>query len=185
MKVTPSLSPNNRYSCLEVEEINEISEDEYTLQAVSNPGPPPDKKTRLRKWERQLPRSYTVAAMNSNSLKLRVEIQTTDTQEIKSGNALLDCGATGLFIDANYVKEQGLNTRTLTRPIPVNNVDGTANEAGPITEVVDLLLRYKDHSERTLFAVTKLGGQQMLLGLPWLKAHNPEVNWATGEVKMS
>jgi len=25
----------------------------------------------------------------------------------------------------------------------------------------------------------------MILGLPWLQEHNPEVNWATGEVKMS
>jgi len=25
----------------------------------------------------------------------------------------------------------------------------------------------------------------MILGLPWLQEHNPEVNWVTGEVKMS
>jgi len=185
VKDTPSLSPSNRYSCLEVEEIDETSEDEYPLQAVPTPETPRDKRPRLRKWERQLPRSYTVAALNSDSLKLQVEIQTTDTQEIKSAQALLDCGATGLFMDTAYVEKQRLNTRTLTRPIPVNNVDGTPNEAGPISEVVDVILRYQDHSERAIFAVTKLGNQEMLLGLPWLKAHNPEVDWVTGEVKMN
>jgi Zinc knuckle./Retroviral aspartyl protease. len=185
VKVTPSLSPSNRYSCLEVDEIYETSEDEPLLQAVPNSETPKDKKPRLRKWERQLPKSYKIAALNSSSLQLRVEVQTTDTQEVKSANALLDCGATGLFIDTGYVEKHRLNTRTLTRPIPVNNVDGTPNEAGPITEIVNLILRYQDHSERATFAVTKLGNQEMLLGLPWLKEHNPEVNWATGDVKMS
>ena len=25
----------------------------------------------------------------------------------------------------------------------------------------------------------------MILGMPWLAAHNPEINWETGEVRMS
>jgi hypothetical protein len=50
---------------------------------------------------------------------------------------------------------------------------------------MDVILRYQDHSEQAIFAVTKLGNQEMLLGLPWLKAHNPEVDWVTGEVKMN
>jgi hypothetical protein len=35
----------------------------------------------------------------TNSLKLKVELETTDTAEVKSANALADCGATGEFID--------------------------------------------------------------------------------------
>jgi hypothetical protein len=76
-------------------------------------------------------------------------------------------------------------TRALQRPIPVYNVDGTLNEAGSIKEVVDLVLRFKDHSERVPFAVTNLGKQDLILGFPWLREHNPEVNWRTGEIKMS
>jgi len=34
-----------------------------------------------------------------------------------------------------------------SEPIPVYNVDGTLNEAGSITEVVDLILRYRNHLE--------------------------------------
>ena len=69
--------------------------------------------------------------------------------------------------------------------IPVYNVDGSPNEAGAIREVVDLVLHYKDHSECALFAVTQLGKQKAILGYPWLRDHNPEVNWCTGEVTMS
>ena len=79
----------------------------------------------------------------------------------------------------------GLTTRALQRPVPVYNVDGTPNEAGSIKEVVDLVLRFKDHLERVLFAVTNLGSQDVILGLTWLREHNPEVDWKTGEVKMS
>jgi len=80
---------------------------------------------------------------------------------------------------------KGINTRSISRPIPVYNVDGFPNEAGQISEVVDVVLRYKTHSERTLLAVSNLGKQNMILGYTWLKNHNPEVNWQTGEVQMN
>ena len=46
-------------------------------------------------------------------------------------------------------------------------------------------MRYRNHSERTLLAVTGLGKQKLILGHSWLRKHNPEINWVTGEVKMS
>jgi hypothetical protein len=73
----------------------------------------------------------------------------------------------------------------LTKPIPVYNVDGTANDAGMITDVADVILRYANHSERTQLAVTRLGKQSMILGYNWLRNHNPEINWQTKDVKMS
>jgi hypothetical protein len=98
-----------------------------------------------------------------------------DTQQLISFMALLDCGATGLFVDKGFVDQNKIMTRTLTRPIPVYNINRTQNEAGSICEVVDVILRYKDHSERVQFAVTGLGKQDAILGYTWLKEHNPEV----------
>jgi hypothetical protein len=69
--------------------------------------------------------------------------------------------------------------------IPVFNVDGTPNEAGCISEVVELIIRYEKHSERTLFAVTGLGRQNLILGITWLREHNPEIDWRTGKVEMT
>jgi len=80
---------------------------------------------------------------------------------------------------------KGINTRSISHPIPVYNVDGSPNEAGQISKVVDVVLRYKTHSERTLLAVSNLGKQNMILSYTWLKDHNPEVNWQTGEVQMN
>jgi hypothetical protein len=64
-------------------------------------------------------------------------------------------------------------------------MDGMLNKAGSITEVVKMMLQYRDHSEKTLFTVTCLGKQDIILGLTWLRKHNPEVDWKSGEVKMS
>ena len=54
-----------------------------------------------------------------------------------------------------------------------------------ITEIADLVLRYKAHSERVVFAVTRLGKEKLILGMGWLCKHNPEVDWATGAVRMT
>ena len=65
------------------------------------------------------------------------------------------------------------------------NIDGTPKEAGSIAEVVHLILHHKNHSELTVFAVTGLRKQKLLLRHSWLWNHNPEINWVKGEVKMS
>jgi len=114
-----------------------------------------------------------------------VEIGTTDTSELHSVKALLDSRATGSFIDRDFIHLKGINTRTLSRNIPVFNVDGSPNEAGQISEVIDILLRYKTHSERMLLAVSGLGKQSLILGYNWLKDHNPKVDWEKGEIEMT
>jgi len=142
---------------------------------------------RKPKWERRLPKLLSISALDARgtSLLLPVEIGTTDTSELYSVKALLDSGATGSFIDRDFVRSKGINTRTLSRNIPVFNVNGSPNEAEQISEVVDILLRYKTHSERMLLAVSGLRKQSLILGYNWLKDHNPKVDWEKGEVEMT
>jgi hypothetical protein len=113
------------------------------------------------------------------------ETELTDTAVRRCMQALIDCGATGCFIDIEWVKLNDIPTRPLTNLIPVYNIDGTANDTGMITDITDVVLRYENHSERTQLAVTHLGKQSMILGYNWLCNHNPEINWQTKEVKMS
>jgi len=105
-----------------------------------------------------------------------VEIGTTDTSELHFVKALLDSRATGSFIDRNFVCSKGIKTRTLSCNIPVFNVDSSPNEAGQISEVIDVLLRYKTHFKRMLLAVSGLRKQSLILGYNWLKDHNPKVD---------
>ena len=138
------------------------------------------------KWEKALPERYTISAIGeSNSFKLKVELESTDTLERKSINSLVDSGATGEFINRDYAKSCRFNLLKLTHPIPVYNIDRSPNEAGSITEAVSLILQYKNHSKWTTFCVTSLGKQKLILGHSWLQKHNLEIDWTKGEVKMS
>jgi hypothetical protein len=62
-------------------------------------------------------------------------MQTLDTAKVVALPALLDCGATGLFIDGNFIKTRNLTTRKLSQPVNIYNVDGTPNKAGKVLEV--------------------------------------------------
>jgi len=142
---------------------------------------------RKPKWERRLPKLFLISALDTRetSLLLPVEIGTTDTSELYSVEALLDSGATGSLINRDFVRSKGINTRTLSHNILVFNVDGSSNEAGQISEVVDVVLCYKTHSERMLLAISGLGKQSLILGYDWLKNYNPKIDWEKGEVEMT
>jgi len=138
------------------------------------------------KWEKRLPKLFSISALDARrtSLLLPVEIRTTDMSKLYSVKALLDCGATRSLINRDFVHLQGMNTQTLSCNIPVFNVDSSPNEAGQISEVVNVVLYYKTHSKRILLAVSGLGKQSLILGYDWLKDHNPKIDWEKGEVKM-
>ena len=95
---------------------------------------------------------------------------------------MVDCGATALFLDITFVKRHGIRTLPLRHPIRLTNIDGTPNAAGSITHFARLALTVDGHEQRTDFLVADLGGEGVILGLPWLRQVNPRINWASGTV---
>jgi hypothetical protein len=77
-------------------------------------------------------------------LVVDVEIESTDTAVKQCTQALIDCSATGCFIDIKWAKINNVPTHPLTKPILVYNVDGTANDAGAITDIANVILRYEN-----------------------------------------
>ena len=90
-----------------------------------------------------------------------------------------------MFTSSNFIKRKQLTMKLLSHPILVYNVDGMLNEPGSISEAVDVMMRYHDHSKLVTFMVTSIATHNLILGLTWLQKHNPEVDWAMNEVKMS
>jgi len=99
--------------------------------------------------------------------------------------ALLDSGVTGLVISEEFVRKHKFKRTKLERPVYVRNVDGTLNYVGPIVDTVEVEIFFKEHKERTSIDVIRGQKWSVILGIPWLECHNPEINWKMGEVKIT
>jgi len=116
---------------------------------------------------------------------LNIGVEKIDTHKGVMIKALLDSGVTGMFMNRQTAARHGFKLQKLERPIAVRNVDGTNNGRGAITHQVECNVFFKGHVERMQMDVCDLGKTEVILGMPWLAAHNPEINWETGEVKMT
>jgi len=116
---------------------------------------------------------------------VKIGLERIDMQEGITVEVLLDSGATGLVMSSEFAKKQGFKLKKLERPMQVRNVDGFFNKEGPIENTVEVNIYYQEHRER--MEIDVIGGQKwsVILGMPWLACHNPEINWRTGEVKMT
>ena len=116
---------------------------------------------------------------------VQIELERIDIQEEITVEALLDSGAMGLVMSSEFARKQGFKLKKLERPMHVRNVDGLFNKEGPIEHTVEINIYYQGHRERTKINV--IGEQKLtvILGMPWLACHNPEIGWRTGEVKMT
>jgi len=116
---------------------------------------------------------------------LNIGVEKVDTYEGITVKALLDSDATGMFMDKKMAAKYRFRLQKLERPIAVRNIDRTDNSRGAIIHQVEVNMYYKDHVERMRMNVYDLGKTDMILGMPWLQAHNPEIDWETGKVKMT
>ena len=116
---------------------------------------------------------------------VKISLERIDMQEGITVEVLLDSGAMGLVMSSEFTKKQGFKLKKLERPMYVRNVNGSFNKKGPIKHMVEVNIYYQEHRERTEIDV--IGGQkwQVILGMLWLACHNPEIDWKTGEMKMT
>jgi len=110
---------------------------------------------------------------------LNIGVEKIDTHEGIVIKAFLDSGAMGMFMDKQMAARYGFKLQKLERPLVVRNVDGTNNSRGAITHQVECNVFYKGYMERMRMDVCDLGKTEVILEMPWLAAHNPEINWET------
>ena len=88
-------------------------------------------------------------------------------------------------MNATFAKEKGFKMEKLKKLLLVRNVDGTINVGRAITHQVECNMFFKGHMERARMDICNLGKTELILGMPWLAVHNPEIDWEKGEVKMT
>jgi len=141
----------------------------------------PERATRERGSQHEIRRTFKML----REVWLNIGVEKIDTHEGIVIKALLDSGATGMFMDRQTAARHGFKLQKLERPLVIRNVDGTNNSGEAITHQVECNVFYKGHMERMRMDVCDLGKTEVILGMPWLVAHNPEINWETREVKMT
>src|SRR5712664_4517572 len=95
-----------------------------------------------------LPAIYILSKNSPHSLNIQVELTSLTSLASISTSALLDSGATGMFINRSFMQKHQLETTPLPQPILVHNVDGSPNENRSVTEEVHVTLRFGHHSKR-------------------------------------
>jgi len=116
---------------------------------------------------------------------VKIGLEWIDIHEGITVEALLDSSATGLVMSSEFARKQGFKLKKLDRPIYVKNMDGLLNKERPIEHTVEVNIYYQGYRERTEIDVIREQKWTVILRMLWLARHNPEIDWRTGEVKMT
>ena len=76
---------------------------------------------------------------------VKVGLKLVNTHQMITVDALLDSGATGVFMDRKFTEHNVIAIRKLDKLIHVYNVDGTLNQGGSITYETTMMMSYKGH----------------------------------------
>ncbi|EGO01444.1 hypothetical protein SERLA73DRAFT_42623, partial [Serpula lacrymans var. lacrymans S7.3] len=90
---------------------------------------------------------------------------------------LIDSGATDNFMDTKFAIKHRLPLNKLEMPITCKNVDGTISKGGKITHYTYQRIEAGGRNTMRKFLITGLGGEDILLGYPWLHKVNPTIDW--------
>ncbi|KAG0158234.1 hypothetical protein PDIDSM_5747 [Penicillium digitatum] len=143
------------------------------------------------------PRVIRLSAAAMNGLSVEEETRRSDLmilpvtlyrkEEDFPSYAMLDSGAEGKrFVDQEWARENSLTLIPLTKPIQLEGFDGQEAECGPITHYIQMHIRISDHREKkACFLATQLAHYPIVLGLPWLKVHDPYVRFAEHSIEFN
>jgi len=96
---------------------------------------------------------------------MNVGIERIDTHGGRIVKALLDSGATKMFMSRNLAKKRRYKLIKLNQLIQVRNIDGTSNSGDAITYKVEVNMFYKGHVERVRMDICELGKTNIILGI--------------------
>jgi hypothetical protein len=102
----------------------------------------------------------------------------------KDSSVFVDPGCSELaLMDARFVTANTIPTSRLPSPIPVFLADDSPLSAAWITEVTHpLTLTIADHHVEELTCKVIRLTHPLMVGLPWLRRHNPAIRWTDSSV---
>lgn len=110
---------------------------------------------------------------------------TPDNPSIIDTRAMLDSGASCCFINPRFVAEHGLHSVLKKRSVRLRTIDNSDVKSGRITHEVHLKIFVGEHSETLVCDITDIGDDNVILGINWLRLHNPDIDWDRSTLKFS
>src|SRR6266567_2034233 len=83
----------------------------------------------------------------------------------------------------DIIQQFNIPTRILEKQLAIWNVDGTPNKLGKIDRITDLTYRFRRKTYTQPFYIADLGEDHMLLGMPFLSATSPDIDWTRGKLQ--
>ena len=125
----------------------------------------------------------TPGAANRLSIPIRLGY-TGKYSPIVSLSALVDSGAAVNLMDITLAKQLGIPTTPVAIPQPVQALDGRPLGSGRLDRITaPLIMSTQDgHQETIRFWLTTTQQDPVVLGYPWLAAHEPQFSWATSSL---
>ncbi|KAL0164219.1 hypothetical protein M9458_039972, partial [Cirrhinus mrigala] len=122
--------------------------------------------------------SVSVQRSPTNCCQLPVTIGFEDT--FVETSALIDSGAAGNFIDADFVAANRLPTLSCSPLVTVAALNGRPLGTGKVQQTTqDLTLLIEPaHQETIRFFIISSPQTPVILGYPWLNLHEPSIAWA-------
>ena len=101
-----------------------------------------------------------------------------------SGPAMIDSGAAGNFIAEQLVHSLRIPLTPCIPPLRVKGIDGRPLGSGQVTERTQVLQLTVDqvHTEPLSLFVVNSPVHSLVLGLPWLRQHDPDISWSKGRI---
>jgi len=106
-----------------------------------------------------------------------VKIQLLGGKESVTIDAMIDSGATEDFIDREVCNKHGIKMIKAKDPRQIYLADGKPSAMGPVTHMTTVPMDISSHRELVTFQVADLQNHEVILGIPWLREHNPTIDW--------
>jgi len=120
--------------------------------------------------------NYTETLDNDKD-HIMVQIQLHGEKKAVTINAMIDSRATEDFIDREVCNKHGIKMIKAKNPRGIYLADGKPSAMGPVTHMTKVPMDISSHRELATFQVVNLQNHEVILGMPWLREHNPTIDW--------
>ncbi|KAF8754939.1 hypothetical protein RHS01_05438 [Rhizoctonia solani] len=115
--------------------------------------------------------------ISSSKISPLFTILITPEKKAEPLEVLIDSGATSSFLHPCTAESLRLPLIDLPSPHTMTMLNGSSPQAGKIWKKANLTFSFDGKHMTKTFLICNTGSHAAILGLKWLDAHNPEINW--------